>query len=258
MNKLIVLDNGYFQHRAIFSYINIEDKAKEKGEKTYFSFAHYNYMSMIISCLKIIEIDYNDVIILAQDRGSWRKEYYKEYKADREEKKEQIRSKDWWTEMYQSFNIFLSKLEETINWVFVAYPKVEADDWASVICRTFPDKEIVLVSSDTDWEQLAKYSNVKVFSLLSKKYKDIKNPYKILQDKIFKKEYSDNILTIPETDKEIEDRKKIVSLLELPEEIENPLKWELESLPIKNITWAKIPFQKSIKPRLYKLYEEKK
>ena len=69
-----------------------------------------------------------------------------------------------WDTLYAGFNQLLEDINRGTDWHVVQLDTIEADDIASVACRYFTDKEIILVSFDSDWEMLWKYPNVKIFS----------------------------------------------------------------------------------------------
>jgi len=130
----------------------------------------------------------------------------------------------------------------------------EADDIASVACRYYKDKEIILISSDKDWEMLLTFTNVKIYSPISKKFKDIKNPMKVLLDKI-QGDISDNLLEKPSSEAVFKKRKKIVDLINpLPDFVEKPIKEELDKIMPKNLYLHKIPFN-SIRLKFEKIYK---
>jgi len=122
-----------------------------------------------------------------------------------------------------------------------------------MVARYYKDKEIIIVSSDRDIEMLAVFENVRIFSPITKKFKDIKNPTKILLEKI-QGDVSDNLLEKPTNEKEFEIRKKIVDLTHLPQEIEQPIKEQLDSIHPKNLYIHKICF-KSIQEQIRLLYK---
>jgi 5'-3' exonuclease len=245
MNKVIVLDEGNIKHKAIFAFRSNPQIP-----------AAYTFMRMIIGYLKRFDIDLDDKIILAMDYGrSWRKDLDKEYKAQRKAFREHQESKEWWDEVYKEMNQLYERIEPFINWHFVKKWTIESDDWASVAARIFTDKEIILVSSDKDWEMLCHFENVKVFSTITKKFKEVKYPMNVLASKI-KSDISDNLLHAPTSEAEFEKRKLIVNLLELPADIENPLKEVLLNLPLKNLYIKKLPFY-SVQKELDKLYFSK-
>jgi len=244
MNKIVVLDEGYLKHRAIFAFMACSEMP-----------AQFTFMSIIIACLKRIGISLEDRIFLACDTGkSWRKLEDLEYKAQRKENREKKQDADWWAEVYKDFNDFYETLEPMINWNFMRGMSLEADDWASMIPRFYPDTECVLVSADKDWEQLCALPNVKIFSPITKKYKYVKDPIKVLMEKI-QGDISDNLLVKPRTEAEFEIRKKIVNLLDLPPHLETIMKEQLMVVQRKNLYVKKLPYytiQKRIKD-LYKL-----
>ena len=274
MSKLIIIDSGNVMHRSIFacsaqykselakimnSDISEEEARKILDKKVvnreiFMMKPTSTYLKMIIGYLKKIGVTLDDRVIIAEDFGSWRKDIEKNYKSQRREFRESKETADWWAKVYKEFNEFLPKLDAILPWNVVKLFKIESDDIASVSVRYLDADEKILISSDEDWQMLCVYPNVKIFSPYTKKYKEVKNPEKILQKKI-KGDVSDNLLEIPKTEAEWEKRRMIVDLLHLPIHIEQIIRPVLETLPMKNIDWNNIPFQSCKKEmrRLYKL-----
>lgn len=244
-SKVICLDGGGYLHRAIFAYRNNPAIPST-----------YTYMRMIIGDLKKVKFTTEDIVIIAQDYGrSWRKDLDTQYKLQRKGKREQLETPEWWKARYEEFNKFFDLIEKILPWHFVKIYRMESDDIASVVSRYYTDKEVILMSSDRDWEMLANFPNVKIFSPISKKYKDVPNPMKILLEKI-QGDVSDNLLNKPSSEMDFEIRNKIVNLLELPEEIEKPIKEQVASLFPKNLYLSKVPFH-TVRVALKQLYEGK-
>lgn len=242
MSKLILFDIGYISHRAIFAYRHMQEVP-----------VTYTFLRMCVGYLKKIGLGPDDIIVAAQDYGSWRKEIDGTYKAQRKEFRESKEDAEWWKKVYDEFNQFMEVLETALPWYFCKLWKVEADDWASVACRYYTDKEIILVSSDKDWEMLMNFPNVKIFSPMTKKYKLVKNPMKVLMEKI-QGDVSDNLLTKPSSEMEFDKRKKIVDLINpLPDFVEQPIKDKFSSFLPKNLYTKKLPYR-SIAADLDKLY----
>jgi hypothetical protein len=241
MNKLIVCDVGYFMHRSIFAYI-----ANPQLPPT------FTFSKMLLACMRKIGVDIEDNIIMAQDFGSWRKAVDPCYKAQRKDFRESKMDAEGWKEIYKDFNDYFIKLDIALPWKFVKIYHMESDDIAAVCSKIFIDKEIILMTNDQDWELLTYYPNVKIFSPTKKQYKIVTDPMKILLKKI-NGDISDNLLTKPSTEAEFERRKKIVDLIQLPFEIEQPIKEILLNLPIKNMNLNKIPFR-TIREEIKKLY----
>ena len=242
MSKVIVLDFGYIMHRAIFAYRHMQEVP-----------APYTFLRMIVGYLKRLGIDKDTTVIAAQDFGSWRKEIDGTYKAQRKDFRETKESEQWWKDIYNEFNEFIKVLDLALPWYFCKIYKVEADDWASVACRYYTDSDIILVSADCDWEMLANFPNVKIFSPITKKYKIVKNPMKVLMEKIHG-DVSDNLLTVPSSEMEFDRRKKIVDLINpLPDFIEQPILEKFRSFLPKNLYTRKLPYR-SIATDIDKLY----
>ena len=244
-NKVIVIDSGYVMFSAIHVF-----------RKTYSMPATDLYLSMILGYLRILNATIDDTIIIAQDsfKGSWRRSVYPEYKAQRKANREAQEDKEWWDEVWREFAEQRKELARGLPWHWVTVSRVEADDIASVACRYYKDKEVILVSSDSDWGMLLEYPNVKILSIKTKQFKEVKNPLSILKDKIENGDVADNILGKPHNVGEEEVRKKIVSLLELPLEVENAIKWELSNLNIKNADISVIK-SRMLRNRLKKIYK---
>lgn len=241
-NKTIIIDGGNIQFRAIFAFRNNPNIP-----------CVYTYLRMVIGYLKRLNVTLDDTVIIAQDFGSWRKAIDKTYKAQRKDFRESFEEKEWWEERYREFNNLYEQLKIATPWHFIKIYKCEADDVISVGCRYYPDNELIIVSSDKDLEMLAQYEHVKIFSPITKKFKVIKNPMKVLLDKI-QGDISDNLLDKPSSEAEFERRKKIVNLLELPNEIEQAIRNEFGKILPKNLYVHKIPFR-SVQTELKKLYK---
>jgi 5'-3' exonuclease len=243
VNRVILIDNGFLVHRSIFAF-------RSSG-----MYLGYLYLRMLLALIKKLKYSVeNDLVIIAIDSklGSWRKVFIPVYKSNRKSKREALESSDWWKECFKEIEQILKTLDLYSAFHIVEEAYTEADDIISVAVRYFQNKECIIVSSDSDLEQLAVYPNVKIFSIISKKFKNIKNPLKVLEEKIVKGDVADNI-TNPENI-DIELRRKIFSLLSLPLEIETRIRTKLVSIleNKKQFDLSKIPYR-SIKEDLTKL-----
>lgn len=225
MDKVILIDSGYVQFTAIHVF-----------RKYYDMPAPEMYLAMLISYLRILNATIDDTIIIAQEsfRGSWRRDIYPPYKMNRKIQREEQEEPEWWKEIYKEFNEQKKILARGLPWHWITVTKMEADDIASVACRYYKDKKVILVSSDSDWGMLLQYPNVKILSIKTKEFKKIKDPLAVLKDKIENGDKADNILGEPKNDIEWEVREKIVNLLKLPIEVENAIRWELSNISMKD------------------------
>lgn len=247
MDKIIVLDWGIFLHRAVFASVNNPDIPTT-----------YTAMSMILGNLKRIGVNPEDTIIVAVDaRHSWRKDYEFDYKGDRKKKREG--SPIDWKYHYQKFDELLETLEITTNWHIIKIDHLEADDIMAVTCRYFKDKEVVLVTYDSDLEQCWAYENVKIFSPKAKKWKlrpDNFNAYKVISKKV-QKEASDNLTSPILNEEDYYTRLTCITLLELPEWVENAVKKDLDNIEDRVYYPEHFPFN-GLKDRYMNLYTNKK
>jgi len=231
-SKIIFLDWGVFLHRSVYAY-----RCNKDNNPTFIAWR------MVLACLNKIGVTPDDIIVVALDshgKGNWRKEFDPAYKANRKTKREQDDID--WTHWFSEFDKLLENIRCSTPFQPIMVDKLEADDLISYGVRHFTDNECVIVSTDSDYEQLCAFDNVKIFSPATKLYKIVKHPYQVLAKKI-KKEVADN-LTSPILNKaDYNRRHTIVSLLTLPEEIEELASTVINDLDIKlNYDVSKIKF----------------
>ncbi len=249
MNKVIILDYGIFLHRA--GYASIHNPTIPVA---------YTCLRMMISCLRRIGVNKDDIIIVACDgRGIWRKQYSDEYKAGRNDQRK--KSGIDWDKLFKEFDGLLEDIEVSTGWTPIKIKTIEADDIMAVASRFYKDKEVVLVTYDSDMFQLWEYPHVKIFSPKTKEYKIPPknfNPYKHIAKKI-EKEVSDGLVSPILTKEDYETRKMLVNLLELPDFIEQPITTELEKIAVHKMesNISLLPF-KSLRKEFDNIYNSTK
>jgi 5'-3' exonuclease len=296
-NRIIVLDNGVLTHRAIFAK-NAQLQLQKEGKLSANAIilpASYTYFSIIISALKKIGVNSEDIIILAGDgRNSWRKAFYPQYKAQRKEHRDSYQDIDW-TNEYGLINKVVDQLKIATDWNFVWLSNVlsyadllftqegekfliddgeqdyfeqfgiEADDIIACASKYYKDSEVIIVSIDADLDQLAVYENVKVFSLMAKYkgskgvYKIINNGYNVLSTKIEKGDKGDNILpgvTDDGSEEACNIRRLIIDLINLPSFVEEKILPYFQNFTKKEVLLEKLPFQKSLANRYMQIYDK--
>jgi 5'-3' exonuclease len=157
-------------------------------------------------------------VIMALDGHSWRKEFYKPYKANRAVRhqaktvKEQEESKAF----MEGYDELITFLTEKTNVTVLHHPKLEADDLIAGWIQTHTNDEHIIVSSDSDYHQLlsenvTQYDGVKqelhtitgiydkkgkpVIDKKTKLPKAIPDPKFILFEKICRGDSSDNVFS---------------------------------------------------------------
>jgi len=247
--RVIFIDYSVFMFTAIFSYLR--NRGNSNIPPT------YTTMSMIFGALKRLNVTEQDKIIIAVDsnKGSWRKEKDPQYKANRKEIREK-HDLDW-NKTFTEYRNLLKNIDISLPFLIVEAEKLEADDLISYGVRKYTDCECIVVSTDSDFEQLTCFKNVKLWSPRKKEFKVVKNPYTLIARKI-EQERTDNLLSPILTEADYNLRKMLVDLTTLPEEVEEKAKEQYDALPErKDYDYGLMRF-KSLSKRYLELYNKPK
>jgi len=137
-------------------------------------------------------------IVLACDHGSWRKEVFEFYKANR--KKGRELSPIDWVEVYGWLDNIKSEIDQYSPFTVVDVPRAEADDVIAVLVKGTQEfgchEPVMIVSADKDFLQLQRYSNVSQYSNLLKKKLVEKDPRRYLFEHIVKGDTGDGVPNI--------------------------------------------------------------
>ncbi len=156
-NKVIFIDWVDFTRRAIMA-----------SYSTGRQFLNITCVKMIVACLNKFEVTPDDLMIIVCDNKiNWRGPNVLLRPGTRD---------------YQIDDLLVA-LEATSPFHIIDMKGYNGLDFASYGAKYFKDKEVIILSSDSYFEQLAIYPNVKLFSTHSKKLKIINKP----TDKILKK-----------------------------------------------------------------------
>ena len=251
--KIVFVDWNVFMYRALFGWLNAKRQVAQ-GQNQLILPPQYLCLSMILACLKKVGLNKEDIVICAVDcMGSWRKDLDRQYKSSRKQKrKDSGIDFDHW---FEEFDKLKSNLSESTNWHFVSTPKLEADDFIAEGARYFKDKIVTIISIDSDFEQLAVYKNVRLFSPKTKKYKFVENPLGILENKI-KKETADDLTNEVITKADYKIRKSIVSLLTLPKWVVKHVHNEFKQIKlVEDYDLDKFPYD-ALKIRFKEAYKK--
>lgn len=161
---------------------------------------------IILNSLRMYNLKYRDKygsMVIACDGGSWRKDYFAEYKGARRKNRE-ASALDW-TEIFRIINKIKDEISEYLPYAVIQHPKAEADDVIACLVETtqqFGNYEpVMIISADKDFIQLQKYDNVQQFSPLTKKLVSDKNPQRYLLEHVFKGDSSDGVPNVLSADK---------------------------------------------------------
>ena len=157
-------------------------------------------------------------VVFCLEGRSWRKDYYKPYKANRQEtrnamtEKQQEEDKLFW----EAFDQFKDFITEKTNCTVLQHKQLEADDLIAGFIQMHPNDDHVIISTDSDFHQLIA-PNVKQYngvadtltthegvfdkkgkSVIDKKTKEAvaaPNPQWILFEKCMRGDSSDNVFS---------------------------------------------------------------
>ena len=260
MAKIIGIDTNALVFRSIFNY---ERMFLNRKGASFILPADYTYCSMVISCLKKIGVDENTKVFLCQDDHSWRKDYLASYKDQRAGQRAEHKAIDW-TKEFNKANDVTHALAEGGGFQVLRVKNCEADDILSVISLYYKNDEVIICTGDKDLYQLAIRPNTKIFSYnvkikgLRGGYVKVDNPYKIIDDKVKKGDVSDNLIVQPnETDEDVELRKFLVDLINLPEFVTKPIIEKLSCLIECQPNPDALPFKDSLAKRFPQIYDKK-
>tara|TARA_B110000495_G_C22972028_1_gene570572 strand:- start:163 stop:1032 length:870 start_codon:yes stop_codon:yes gene_type:complete len=147
--------------------------------------------------------DYGQMVI-ACDSSSWRKETYPQYKAKRKTNRDE--SPLDWGHFFTLINGVRDEIKENMQYPVVTVDRAEADDVIAELVESTQEfgkgEPVMIVSSDKDFLQLQRYSNVKQFSPMKRDFAKVDDPAFYKFDHICRGDSSDgvpNVLSVDES-----------------------------------------------------------
>ena len=119
-----------------------------------------------------------EVVIACDNKNYWRREIYPHYKSNR--KKARDASGHDWNTIFECLNKIRDELRDHSPYKVISVDTCEADDVIATLVQKYSStQKIMILSSDKDFAQLQRYTNVEQYSPILKKY--IKEPLPLLQ-----------------------------------------------------------------------------
>ena len=207
--KYLLIDTSNLFFRARHSAHRASDAWTKLGFALYVT---------LMSANKVVRRFQADHVVFALEGRSWRKDYYKPYKANRAEARaalneEQAEEDRLFWETYDELTKYLST---KTNCSVIRHPEAEADDIIARWIALHPQDEHIIVSSDTDFVQLLapnvkQYNGITdelltlegIFDVKSQPVKDkktklpktIPDPQWLLFEKCMRGDSSDNVFS---------------------------------------------------------------
>jgi len=152
---------------------------------------------MVLNSLRSYNVkfrdEYGEMIIACDDRGSWRKQIFPYYKANR--KKDREDSELDWTAIFESLNKIREELKTYFPYRVIQIDSAEADDVIGTLCHEFGNtsEKILIISGDKDFRQLHGYMNVRQYDPVRKKWLEENNADRFLKEHIMKGDRGDGV-----------------------------------------------------------------
>ena len=139
--------------------------------------------------------EFGELILCCDDRKSWRKELFPNYKASR--KKTRSAAPIDWENLYECLNQLKEELIEWFPYKVIQVDKAEADDVIAILVGLANERTLIL-SSDKDFVQLHQF-NVRQYSPIQKKFVEGDAKWS-LHEKLIKGDVGDGVPNIMSDD----------------------------------------------------------
>lgn len=139
--------------------------------------------------------EYGEIVLVFDAGNYWRKDLFEHYKASRKIKQNQ--SDTDWSSIFNMIHEVKEEIENNLPYKVMTVARAEADDIIAYLAKTHhTDEQIMIISSDKDFQQLQKYPGVKQFSPRTKKLVVCNNPSEFLNEHIIRGDSSDGVPNI--------------------------------------------------------------
>lgn len=176
--------------------------------------------------------EYGEMVIACDNKNYWRRQLFPYYKANR--KKSQEASDINWKAIFECLNKIREELKVVFPYRVIDIESAEADDIIGTLCQNFGNtsEKILILSGDKDFIQLQRYSNVRQYDPVRKKFITHNNPDKFLKEHIIRGDTGDgvpnflspdNCLVVGERQKPVAAKKLAVWIDQKPEQFCNEL-----------------------------------
>ena len=140
--------------------------------------------------------EYGELILCCDDRKTWRKDIFPNYKASRK-KTRKVSGIDW-NNLYDCLNQLKDELSYWFPYKLIQVEKAEADDIIAILVNLIHERTLIL-SSDKDFVQLQTF-NIRQYSPMQKKFVDSESAERSLHEKIVRGDVGDGIPNIMSDD----------------------------------------------------------
>lgn len=197
--------------------------------------------------------EYGELVIACDSKKYWRKDHFPYYKANRKKLREE--SGYNWNLIFDTINLLKQELKDFFPYKVIEVTGAEADDIIATLCKWSQENDLVqtglisepqpmlIISGDHDFIQLQKYSNVKQFSPIQKKFvKSDKTSSEVILEHIIKGDKGDGIPNVLTADDAIVngERQKPITSKKLTEWISDPISMPRDENFLRNFQRNKL------------------
>ena len=221
---MIIIDMNQITVASLMMHLNMT-KSKEPDENI--------VRHMILNSVRMYRSqfteEYGEVVLAYDSKHYWRRDFFPNYKASRRKGRE--KSDLDWDAIFEVLNKIKAEFKDNLPYKYLEVYGAEADDIIATLVKN-KTEPIMIVSGDKDFIQLQKYSDVKQYSPILKKYVNGYNPDTYIKEHILKADTSDGVPNVLSPDNTFVDglrqkpltKKKIESWLnanidDLPDEV---------------------------------------
>jgi len=141
--------------------------------------------------------EYGEIIICADNKNVWRRDYFPYYKANRRKNRDE--SDLDWNALFECLHKIKAELDEFFPYKVIDIERCEADDIIGTIIHeegtelNTGSEKFLILSGDKDYIQLQRYANVDQYNPVMKKWVRHDNPDKYLSEHVLKGDAGDGV-----------------------------------------------------------------
>ena len=212
---MIIIDMNQITVASLMMHLNMT-KSKEPDENI--------VRHMILNSVRMYRTqfteEYGEVVLAYDSKHYWRRDFFPNYKASRRKGRE--KSDLDWDAIFEVLNKIKAEFKDNLPYKYLEVYGAEADDIIATLVKN-KKEPIMIVSGDKDFIQLQKYSDVKQYSPILKKYVNGHDPNTYIKEHILKGDTSDGVPNVLSPDNTFVDgirqrplgRKKIENWLDI-------------------------------------------
>ena len=182
---MIIIDMNQITLASLMMHLNMT-KSKEPDENM--------VRHMILNSVRMYRSqfteEYGEVVLAYDSKHYWRRDFFPNYKASRRKGRE--KSDLDWDAIFEVLNKIKAEFKDNLPYKYLEVYGAEADDIIATLVKN-KKEPIMIVSGDKDFIQLQKYSDVKQYSPILKKYVNGYNPDTYIKEHILKGDTSDGV-----------------------------------------------------------------